>query len=142
MRSMTEQAITQVADQRASDFLISPARHLMKSQIDSGFTNKLKTIYTNAAETAYKLWTRRTAMRYLSLHEIGSLHFDAASPYFEPEPLVRYEDHEDELKGKKVILMVHPLLTAHGTDEAEDYDKERVWTKGVVWLDSSRAPEL
>ena len=36
-------------------------------------------------------------------------------------------------------MFVHPLLEVAGTDEAKDYDQERVWAKGVVWLDSKMA---
>ncbi len=75
-------------------------------------------------------------MRCHTLQEIKHLAFDAASPGFDPDTLVRYDDHEDYLKGRMVTVIVHPLITVHGTDEANDYDQERIWAKGVVWLDS------
>ena len=79
-------------------------------------------------------------MRCFTLHEIKHLAFDHESPDFDPDNLVRFEDHEDHLKDKTVTVIVHPLLKVYGTDEAKDYDQGRVWAKGVVWLDSKKSP--
>jgi len=77
-------------------------------------------------------------MRCVFLHEMANPTFDAESPFFDPDSLVRYDDHEDGLRGRPVTIMVHPLLEVYGTEEAKDYDKGRVWAKGVVWLDSRK----
>lgn len=138
MRSTTEGLIAQIADRQASNFLTSPARHLIDNGTKIDFTNKLNKIYKEAAKVSYMLWTRRTNMRCITLQDLNNPAFDAESPYFNPDNLVRYEDHEDQLKGQPISVMVHPLLLVYGTDEAETYDNKRVWAKGVVWLDSKK----
>ena len=139
MRSRTEGLIAQIADRQASNFLTGPARHLIDNETKTDLTNKLKKIYKEAASVSYMLWTRRTEMRCFTLHEMNHPAFDAESPYFNPDSLVRYDEHEDQLKDKLITVMVHPLLQVYGTDEAKDYHKGRVWAKGVVWLDSRKA---
>jgi hypothetical protein len=136
---VTEETIARVADQYASDFLTSPASHLIELDTKTDFTIKLEKIYSEAARVSYMLWTRRTEMRCFTLREIKHLAFDAESPYFDADGLVRYDDHEDHLKDRQVTVIVHPLLKVYGTDEANDYDQERIWAKGVVWLDSRTA---
>jgi hypothetical protein len=116
--------------------LTSPASYLINKETELDFTVKLKKIYTEGARVSYMLWTRRTAMRCFTLQDIKHLTFDAESLYFDPDSLVKYEDHEDHLKDKPVTVIVHPLLKVYGTDEAKDYEQDRVWAKGVVWLDS------
>ena len=74
-----------------------------------------------------------------TLRDIEQPGFDAECPLFDPDTLMRHEDHEDQLKDRPVTVLVHPLLEVAGTDEAKDYDQERVWAKGVVWLDSKVA---
>jgi hypothetical protein len=139
MRSLTEGLIAQIANLQACNFLTGPARHLIDNETKTDFMNKLKEIYKEAASVSYMLWTRRTEMRCFTLDEVGHLAFDAESPHFEPDNLVRYDEHEDQLKDKPITVMVHPLLQVYGTDEAIDYHRGRVWAKGVVWLDSRKA---
>jgi len=140
LRFKTEDLIVQAAGRQASAFLASPARYLIEDNADTVLTNKLNKIYSDAAKLSYTLWTRRTQMRCFTLHEIKHLAFDHESPDFDPDNLVRFEDHEDLLKDKTVTVIVHPLLKVYGTDEAKDYDQGRVWAKGVVWLDSKKSP--
>ena len=140
LRCTTEDSIAQAAGRQASAFLASPARHLIEDNVNTVLINKFNKIYSDAAKLSYMLWTRRTQMRCFTLHEIEHLAFDHESPDFDPDNLVRPEDHEDHLKGKTVTVIVHPLLKVYGTDEAKDYDQGRVWAKGVVWLDSKKSP--
>ena len=140
LRCTTEDSIAQAAGRQASAFLASPARYLIEDNANTVLTNKFNKIYSDAAKLSYMLWTRRTQMRCFTLHEIEHLAFDHESPDFDPDNLVRFEDHEDHLKGKTVTVIVHPLLKVYGTDEAKDYDQGRVWAKGVVWLDSKKSP--
>jgi hypothetical protein len=140
LRFMTEDSIAQAAGRQASAFLASPARYLIQDNASTVLINKFNKIYSDAARLSYMLWTRRTQMRCFTLHEIKHLAFDHESPNFDPDNLVRFEDHEDHLRGKKVTVIVHPLLKVYGTDEAKDYEQGRVWAKGVVWLDSKKSP--
>ncbi len=117
-------------------FLASPASFLIENITKPVVVQKLKNIYDEAAKHSYSLWTRRTELRCCTLRNLEQPEFDAESPFFDPDDLVRCEDHDDQLKDRPVTVMVHPLVQVAGTDEAKDYDKERVWAKGVVWLDS------
>ena len=132
----TKEAISGVAKQQATAFLAGPASFLVKNSNKSDVTHKLKKIYDEAASQSYMLWTRRTEMRCSTLRDIERLGFDAECPKFDPDHLMRHEDHEDQLKDRPVTVLVHPLLEVAGTDEAKDYNHEQVWAKGVVWLNS------
>jgi hypothetical protein len=134
-----EEAIARVAQQQATAFLAGPASFLVENNTKSDVVHKLKKIYDEAAKNSYMLWTGRTEMRCSTLRDIEQLSFNAESPVFDPDTLMRHEDHEDQLKDRPVTVLVHPLLEVAGTDEAKDYDQERVWVKGVVWLDSKMA---
>ena len=139
LRRMTEDSIALAADRQVLTFLASSASYLIDDKAKTDFQNKLKKIYSDAARLSYMLWTRRTQMRCFTLREIKHLAFDAESSYFDPDSLVKYDDHEGHLIGKTVTVIVHPLLKVYGTDEAKDYDQDRVWAKGVVWVDSKNA---
>ena len=62
--------------------------------------------------------------------------FDVENPHLVPHPLVHPENHEDQLKGRPIAVIVHPLLQVYGTDEAKDYGEGRLWVPAEVWLDS------
>ncbi|KAH8808654.1 hypothetical protein F5884DRAFT_636787, partial [Xylogone sp. PMI_703] len=136
MHSRTEAVIGRIANQAASDFLKSPARHLVNSETKANFAFKLQNIFREAALISYMLWTQRTHMRFRTLHQLAPLIFNGNTSRFTADNLVRYEGQEERLKGSVVTVMVHPLLEVYGTDEAEDYEKGRVWAAGVVWFDN------
>ena len=138
MRNKTEALIARIADQQALIFLASPARYLISSDSRPDFVSKLKSIYSKAATMSYMLWTRRTYMRCLTLHDLAPLTFDPDCARFGPDPLVRCEGEEEQFRGRIVTVMVHPLLEVCGTDAAEDYDESRVWAAGIVWFDNQR----
>ena len=136
LHSLTEGMIANVSERQALDFLAGPARHLINGEAKTTHTTKLKAIYHDAATVSYMLWTRRTTMRCFTFHELGHLTFDAESPHLVPHTLVRFEEHDDQLRDRPITVIVHPLLQAYGTDEARDYDNCRVWAPAEVWLDS------
>jgi hypothetical protein len=135
LRHITEGIITKVAQEHAEAFLNGPARYLM--EITDKAAKKLRKIYNDAAIQSYMLWTRRTEMRVYTLRDMPQPCFDAESPDFDPDALMRPENHDGHLKGKPITVLVHPLLEVAGTDAATDYDKSRVWAKGIVWVDST-----
>lgn len=133
----TERVIAQVSERHASHFLAGSARHLMARDPTTDYSKKVKSIYQGAGQLSYRLWTRRTSIQCVTLHEASNPVFDIDHPSLLPHTLVRYHDHSDQLKGRPITVFVHPLLEAYGTDEAKDYDKGRVWAPAEVWLDSS-----
>lgn len=134
-----EEAIARVAQQQATAFLAGPASFLIEKNTKFDVAHKLKKIYDEAARQSYMLWTRRTEMRCSTLRDIALPGFDAECPFFDPDNLMKHEGCEDQLKDLPLTVLVHPLLEVAGTDEAKDYDQERVWVKGVLWLDSRMA---
>jgi hypothetical protein len=134
---MTEENIAKVSQWYALDFVEGAARHLLDPKGNNEAMNKsLGSIYLEAATLSYNLWTQRTTLDCTTLHDVAELTFDADSEAFKPHSLVRYDEHEDQLKGKPAKLMVHPLLRAFGTDDGKDYNYERIWASAEVWLDS------
>ncbi|KAI9643142.1 hypothetical protein NHQ30_008877 [Ciborinia camelliae] len=137
LHNTTENMIAGVANQQALNFLEGPARYLMGNEAGAECIDTLKAIYQEAATMSYMLWTRRTTLVCCTLKGQGG------RPVFNPDSTdmiaqtsVAYEQHVDQLKGKPISIMVHPLVKVFGTDDAKDYDKGRVWAPAEVWLDS------
>lgn len=138
LHSCTDAQIGRVSEWHAERFADGPARHLIHSDGEGQFIQRVKAIYRQAAELSYQLWARRTAIKCITLREMDPhAAFALDNPYMEPHTLVRYDDHADHLFGRPFTVVVHPIVEAFGTDEGEGYDqKGRVWAKAVVWLDS------
>ena len=136
LHDWTEAKIAQVAERQASLFLAGPAHYLIDTDSKNDFSTKLYAIYQDAATISYLLWTRRTTMELITLKEFGHLTFDINKNFLTPHTLVHPDEHEDQLKGRPVTVIVHPLLEVCGTVEAKDYDQRRVWAAAEVWLDS------
>jgi hypothetical protein len=136
LHSATEGLIAYVSQQQASHFVASPARYLIDTNVKHDYNKKLYSIYQEAATISYRLWTRRTVMRCYTLQDLKNPTFDVDSQDFVPHTLVHPDEHEDQLKGKPITLIVHPLLRVYGTDEAKNYDRGRVWAPAEVWFDT------
>ena len=134
LHQWTKGMIAKVAELHASRFAASSARHL----IDANTANikRLNSIYQETALDAYMLWTRRTAMKLVTLSDMGSPTFDVDDSRFKPHNMVHPDDHGDKLKGRHITLVVHPLLQVYGTDQGRDYDKVRVWAPAEAWFDT------
>jgi hypothetical protein len=137
IHSITETLIAKVVEKQASTFMDGSARYLFESNSSNENTKKkLTSIYQEAATLSYRLWTQRTTLRCVTLTDLKNPTFNAESEYLKPHSLVRYEDHDDQLKGRPIMLIVHPLLEVFGTNEGKEYDSSRVWAAAEVWLDS------
>jgi hypothetical protein len=136
----TVQIIADVSQTQASNFMDGAARYLLDpSSNHEEMKTKLRDIYQDAANLSCCLWTQKTTLECCTLQEmqrLKNLAFDADSEYLKPHTLVRYDEHEDHLKGRPITLIVHPLLLARGTDEGKDYGSKRIWASAEVWLDS------
>ncbi|KAH7411294.1 hypothetical protein BKA64DRAFT_638933 [Cadophora sp. MPI-SDFR-AT-0126] len=136
LHTWTKSKISAIASHRVSQFLASPARHLLVIPTDAktNHISKLSSIYQEAALTSYNLWTRRTAMRCTTLRDMGSPAFVVDDPRMAPHSLIHLDENEEELQGRKIEVLVHPLLEVLGTDEAKEYDEARVWIPAEVWF--------
>jgi hypothetical protein len=139
LHSRTEAQIDGVSEWHAKQFVEGPARHLIHDYTEGQFFQRVKSIYKQAAELSYQLWTRRTTIKCVALREMDRPKFAVDDPYIEPHASVRYDDHQDQLFDRPISVVVHPIVEAFGTDEGDAYDQPgRVWAKAVVWLDSRR----
>lgn len=125
------------ADRQASKFLKGAALYLISNEAPVDAGDKLKAIYREAATLSYKLWSRRTSLACTTLNDLDHPIFEPTSIYMVAHSSVNYEKHENLLNGKPISIIVHPCLTVSGTDDAKDYDQQRVWAPAEVWLDSS-----
>ncbi|TGO59584.1 hypothetical protein BCON_0043g00430 [Botryotinia convoluta] len=132
----TEQMILNEADQQASKFLKGAALYLISNEARADAGDKLKAIYREAATMSYKLWSRRTGLTCTTLNNLNHPTFEPNSKYMVAHSSVDYEKHGDLLNGKPISIIVHPCLIVSGTDDAKDYDQQRVWAPAEVWLDS------
>ena len=137
LRADTERAIAWFSEIQTLNFMNGPARYLFDfDSNDEEKKKELQAIYQQAGTLSYRLWTQRTYLQCTTLREMGRQTFDADNEYLTPHSLVRYDDHEDQLKGRPITLIVHPLIQAFGTNEGKDYGSGRIWACAEVWLDS------
>ncbi|KAG4415112.1 hypothetical protein IFR04_011749 [Cadophora malorum] len=136
LHDFTDNLVCETAGLQASRFLAGPASRLMKPNVDAKQIEKCKMIFQEAARFSYQLWTRRTMIRSYGLKEMGVPTFSIANKEAVPHSLVRHDDHNDQLEGRPITVIVHPLIKVYGTGAAEHYDSERIWVPAEVWLDS------
>ncbi|PMD45821.1 hypothetical protein L207DRAFT_419762 [Hyaloscypha variabilis F] len=139
----TSELISNVAKLQAAHFLEGPARHLIGDTAKAKSSSKLDGIYQTAANISYMLWTRRATVKCYTLTNFSPrpLPFHPDRKDFIPHSSVKFEEFEDQLKGRPITLIVHPLLQLYGTDDAKDYDRGSTWAPAEVWLDSRKASE-
>ncbi|KAF7940707.1 uncharacterized protein EAE97_006893 [Botrytis byssoidea] len=133
----TEDQIVRVANRQASKFLEGAAQYIISNEGQDILADKLRVIYSEAASISYMLWTRRTALNVYVLENMRDMRFPFDNKYVVPHSSVNYEEHEDQLEGRALSIIVHPCLVVSGTDDAKNYDQRRVWAPAEVWLDSS-----
>jgi hypothetical protein len=124
----------------AKDFFNGPAKHLIKSSDrDSGNADgqcfkDLDSIVQFAGELSYRLWTRRTAVRVMSLPDLCNIPFKVDSAFMKAHPLHRLYEDDDRCDGWFVGVVAHPAVLAYGTSDGKDYNTARVWMKAEVLL--------
>ncbi|KAL2130640.1 hypothetical protein VTI74DRAFT_6141 [Chaetomium olivicolor] len=124
----------------AREFYDSPAKHLIKSSInkdgnpDTQCFNELELIVQQAGELSYRLWSRRTVLRVMSLRELQHMPYKVGYDYMKAHPLHRLYEDDDRCDGWFVSVVAHPAVLAYGTSDGKDYSTPRVWMKAEVWL--------
>ncbi|KAM0141125.1 hypothetical protein ACHAO1_001901 [Botrytis cinerea] len=137
LHRMTETQIDMAANRQALNFLGGAAQYLISNEGREIIADNLRVIYREAASISYMLWTRRTALKIYVLENMINMRFSSDNKYMVPHSSVKYEDHEEQLKGRALSIIVHPCLVVSGTDDGKDYEQRRVWAPAEVWLDSS-----
>jgi hypothetical protein len=131
--------ISNAANLQVIHFLEGPARHLMREEAKAKFGSRIRILYQTAAKISFEMWMGKPTLRCHNLRLLGQRAFDPDDKDFIPNSLIRYENFEDQLKGKPISLILHPLLEVYGTNDAKDHDHGSVWVPGEVWLDSRKA---
>ncbi|RAL64444.1 hypothetical protein DID88_001920 [Monilinia fructigena] len=142
LRDHTETSMTLMSDLQAAGFLEGAAQYLISDEARANCEAKLRAIYLEAATISYNLWTRKTFLKCTTFKGLNYRGFHPDDKHIIPHSSVDFESHEDQLVGKAISIMVHPLLEAYGSDEGKDYDQGRVWAPAEVWLNSSRKPSV
>jgi len=76
--------------------------------------------------------------RLETLRHLHQPTFDPESKDLIPHSSVKFDQFEDQLEGRPITLIVHPLLQLYGTNDAKNYDQGSVWAPAEVWLDSRK----
>ncbi|KFZ02939.1 hypothetical protein V502_11373 [Pseudogymnoascus sp. VKM F-4520 (FW-2644)] len=134
----TSELISNAANLHATRFLEGPAQYLIRDEAKANCSSKLRSIYHTAANISYMMWTRRTTMKCFTLKHLGQRAFNPESKDLIPHSSVKYDQFEDQLEGRPISLIIHPLLQLFGTNDAKDYDRGSVWAPAEVWLDSRK----
>ncbi|KAJ0417518.1 hypothetical protein BJY00DRAFT_315810 [Aspergillus carlsbadensis] len=95
----------------------------------------LEKIIHEAASLAVKLWMQRTS---IGCHGLGNVRlFSSKTTFSRPHRLHHLDDDDDRLDGHRVVLVTQPLIVAWGDENAENYDKHKVWAKATVCVEES-----
>ncbi|KAA8574446.1 hypothetical protein EYC84_005911 [Monilinia fructicola] len=124
LRYFTETSMDRVVDLQTT----SAAQYLVSDKARANCEAKLRAIYLEAATISYNLWTR-TFLKCTTLKDWNHPGFHPDDKHMILHSSVDYESHEDQLVGKAISIMVHPLLEAYGSDKGKDFDHGRVWAR-------------
>lgn len=137
VKSLTEAKRQKVCSRHATAFLEGPARHLLHTAQENATSDRvqrLENIFQAAGNLSCQLWTQRTYFECQGLQDLKVELFSIDSEILEMHPLVHLDEVPARFNERTITMVVNPLVKAWGTDEAEDYDRSRVWAKAVVWL--------
>ncbi|KAL2862594.1 uncharacterized protein BJX67DRAFT_295736 [Aspergillus lucknowensis] len=121
-------------------FLSGPARGLLKpaaanSSDADQCVQELQSLYHGAAQLALSLWMQRASMACQDLQ--GLSFFTVDSPIMSAHRLHHLDEEDTALDGKKVLLVVQPAIIAYGSENAEHYDRYKVWAPAVVLVEGN-----
>jgi hypothetical protein len=101
----------------------------------------LQEIVENAADLSWTLWTRKPQTKVYGWKDLGEqkeqeLRYSSTSALLEAHPLhsTALDENPQAFNGCKVILLCSPAIVMRGDAEGQDYHKNRVHKKAVVWL--------
>ncbi|KAK4108031.1 hypothetical protein N656DRAFT_784559 [Canariomyces notabilis] len=129
-----------ICHQVAEEFFSGPAKHLIQSShreskdSDGQCFKDLDSIVQYAGDLSYRLWTRRTVVRVVSLPDLCNMPFRGNSDLMKAHPLHRLYEDEDRCDGWLIGVVAHPAVLADGTSDGKDYNTARVWMKVEVLL--------
>lgn len=117
------------------NFMMSQAgSYIGANKSNSKCFNELQDIIMNASDLASKVWGQRAFMTVRGYETLSNIRFSRESADFEAHPINRLASSAVSRDGEKIAMVVQPEIVAYGNEAGEDYDKQKVWSKGVVAL--------
>lgn len=108
----------------------------METAMREGFEAELTGIFIAAGNLSVRLWSQRPSLSGLYLHNLKDERFNVSSAILKAHRLHKLGPPNDHiLDGKLTKIMVHPALLAYGTHDADQYGRNQILAKAVVWLD-------
>ncbi|THZ27901.1 hypothetical protein D6C91_02095 [Aureobasidium pullulans] len=103
---------------------------------------ELANIFQAYADMAWSLWAQKWHIDVLRPAALNSklqtqrLEYRSDSPYMDAHSLHFHvlENDEKALDGKEVLQVISPAVVVTGTADGNDYTRETVWAKAVVWM--------
>jgi hypothetical protein len=144
LHSTMQRTIVEVSKAFAHRFVTSSARHLFSSEVTPENLKKLISIYQEAAELSYELWTQRRTMRCFTLRDMAGWAFDPKSRKYDLHTIQYSEDDSyPHLSGGIITVVVHPLLETFGyaACKDQDYSVGSIQIPAQVWVKGPRAKE-
>ncbi|GME37480.1 Kinesin heavy chain [Neofusicoccum parvum] len=123
----------------AEKFVYGPASKFLREMGDEEehqCRTELLSIVQRAAKIHSRLLTQRAAFDWQRLHESLNQIFDVRSPLLAADRLHKLDDDEDEsCNGKKVKVVVSPVVSVFGDGNGENLQSSRAILKAVVFLE-------
>jgi hypothetical protein len=141
--SATDAALTprvkEVASRLAAEFLKGPARLLFRPALNDAEQIKrdleLQKLCHGAGVLSLSLWSHRAVMICHCLDQLPV--FSLGRFPMTAHRLHRLDEEDNRLSAKKVIAVIQPAIIAYGNEDAENYDKGKLWASAVVLVDET-----
>ncbi|KAF3480438.1 uncharacterized protein GIQ15_05785 [Arthroderma uncinatum] len=95
--------------------------------------DKLVSLLMTASALSTRLWTQRTDVRCTFFH--NKEQFYVKSPDMLAHRLHKLNVGDTRLDCHDLLLTVQPAITAHGNSDGDNYHEEKVWLKGIVFIE-------
>ncbi|KAL4919681.1 hypothetical protein BDW62DRAFT_216829 [Aspergillus aurantiobrunneus] len=133
-KSFVQQRLDSICSKLPSNFVSGPAGVLLRPVKDGGGSTprekELYALYNGAAQLASCLWMQRTYIICQSQQHLPV--FNVANPAMSAHRLHQLDEDEIRLDGKRTLLVVQPAIVALGSEDAEHYDRRKVWAPAIV----------
>ncbi|EFR01013.1 hypothetical protein MGYG_04015 [Nannizzia gypsea CBS 118893] len=137
---LTPQALQMFSSTMAEKFLRGPVRLLLKidqssAQQGNCMLQDLCHVFSAAAELSLSLWCQRTTMGCRLITLSKPKQFSQKCQLMVAHRLHHLDEDDSRLDGKEVLAIIQPAVVAFGNENAENYDKGKVWSRAIVLVD-------
>lgn len=136
-KSFVQQRVDRICNMLAGNFMSGPVSMLLRPITNDGsYTSRMKeliALYIQAAQLASSLWAQRTYMDCWGQQRLPV--FQIANPALSAHRLHQLDEEDLKLDGKKTLLVVQPAIIAFGSENAEYYDRSKIWAPAIVVVD-------